>query len=62
LRRLAAFEIARQRLWQKEKCRDVACNVSKSKNAWFPRLVVAFARNAKSRLRLPGGMKPALAR
>ncbi|EHM53311.1 hypothetical protein HMPREF9080_01838 [Cardiobacterium valvarum F0432] len=40
--------------------RDVACNVSKPKNAWFPRLVLAFARNAKSRLRLPGGLKPAL--
>jgi len=39
--------------------RDVACNVSKTKNRIAPRNVF-LAQNAKSRLRPLGGLKPAL--
>ena len=39
--------------------RDVACNVSKTKNRIAPRNVV-LTQNAKSRLRPLGGLKPAL--
>ena len=39
--------------------RDVACNVSETKNRIAPRNVV-LTLNAKSRLRPLGGLKPAL--
>ena len=39
--------------------RDVACNVSKTKNRIAPRNVI-LVQNAKSRLRPLGGLKPAL--